>query len=225
MMELIGIDNGHGYNTAGKRTPDGTMREWEFNYATAKYLKEELEANGFRTLMLSDTREDTSLAARTKKANDARCSLVISIHANALNGTWGTHGGVETFAFKPGVIGDKIANHVQAKLASATCLRNRGVKYNNLHMTRETNMPSILVECGFMDNREEAALLKSDEFRRKCAKAIAQGLCNYYSIQYKGPSEKKLYAVCVGAYQLETAVKMKNELVGKGYKDTYLIER
>lgn len=224
-MELIGIDNGHGYETAGKRTPDGSMREWEFNYATAQYLKDELNYNGFRTLMLSDTKSDTSLANRVKKANDAKCALVISIHANALNGVWGTHGGIETFAYKQGVIGDKVANVVQAKLASSTGLRNRGVKYNNLYMTRETKMPSILVECGFMDNKDEAALLKSDDYRRKCAKAIAQGICNYYNIEYKEQSKEQLYAVCVTACTYDNAVKMKNELIGKGYKDTYLIPR
>ena len=48
-MEIIAIDNGHGYNTPGKRIPDGSMREWEFNYAVAKYLKEELEYQGFKT--------------------------------------------------------------------------------------------------------------------------------------------------------------------------------
>lgn len=224
-MEIIGIDNGHGYDTAGKRTPDETMREWEFNYATAKYLKEELENNGFKTLMLSDTKVDTKLADRVKKANDAKCALVVSIHANAYQNKWGTHGGIETFAYKRGVLGDKIANAVQAKLASNTGLRNRGVKYDNLYMTREPKMPSILVECGFMDNREEANLLKSDSYRRLCAKSIAQGLCNYYNIQYKEESKEQLYAVCVAACTHPNAVKLKNELISKGYKDTYLIPR
>lgn len=224
-MELIGIDNGHGYDTAGKRTPDGSMREWEFNYATAKYLNEELLNNGFKTILLSDTKADTSLADRVKTANVAKCALVVSIHANAYKNQWGTHGGIETFAYKTGVIGDKVANVVQAKLASNTGLRNRGVKYDNLYMTRETKMPSILVECGFMDNREEANLLKSDAYRRLCAKSIAQGICNYYNVSYKEKVEQKLYAVCVAACTHDNAVKLKNELIAKGYKDTYLIPR
>ena len=82
MAELIAIDNGHGYNTPGKRVPDGSMREWEFNYSVAKYLKEELEYQGFKTYMVSDTKEDTPLRTRTDKANKANATLLVSILSN-----------------------------------------------------------------------------------------------------------------------------------------------
>ena len=185
MSKLIAIDNGHGYNTPGKRVPDNSMREWEFNYATAKYLKEELENNGFRTLMVSDTKEDTSLATRVSRINNAKADMSISIHANANTGTWNSANGIETFAYSSTSKGNTIAKIVQSELIKATGLRDRGVKYNSLYMTRKPSCVAILVECGFMDNKTEAELLKSDAYRRKCAKAMCKAVCQYYGIPYK----------------------------------------
>ena len=186
MSKLIAIDNGHGLNTAGKRCPDDSMREWQFNYATAKYLKEELEYNGFTTLMVSDTSVDTPLATRVTRINNAKADMSISIHANALQDTqWVTANGIETFAYSSTSKGNTIAKLVQEELIKATGLRDRGVKYNTLYMTRKPNCPAILCECGFMDNLKEANLLKSDDYRRKCAKAMCKGICRYYGITYK----------------------------------------
>ena len=224
MAELIAIDNGHGYNTPGKRVPDGSMREWEFNYAVAKYLKEELEYQGFKTYMVSDTKEDTALRDRTNKANKANANLLISIHANAAGNTWSTANGIETFAYKAKTIGDQVAQEVQKELILATKLRNRGVKYNNLHITRESKMPSILIECGFMDNKEEAKLLKQDGYRRTCAKAICKGICNFYKITYKEASPSTTYfRVVAGSYSnranAEAQLKLLEE---KGIKNSFI---
>lgn len=190
MSKLIAIDNGHGLNTAGKRCPDDSMREWQFNYATAKYLKEELEYNGFKTLMVSDTKEDTPLATRVTRINNAKADMSISIHANALQDTqWVSANGIETFAYSSTSKGNAIAKLVQEELIKATGLRDRGVKYNRLYMTRKPNCPAILCECGFMDNLKEANLLKSDDYRKKCAKAICRAICEYFGVVYKEKEE------------------------------------
>ena len=90
---LVAIDNGHGYNTAGKRTPkmpDGrVIREWEFNHPTAKKLEQVLKRCGLKTVLVSDTKNDTSLATRVKRANNAKADVFISIHYNAYQGKWG----------------------------------------------------------------------------------------------------------------------------------------
>lgn len=236
MAKLIAIDNGHGKKTAGKRTPkfeDGTqMREWEFNYATAKYLKAELERCGFKTIMLSDTEEDTPLATRVSKANKANVDLVISIHANALTDTkFGTHGGTEMFVYKAGNTAEKYAKNMLNRVISNSCkgFRNRGIKYNNLYMTRETNAPSVLVEALFMDNLEEAKKLKSDSFRKQYAIDICKGICDTLSIKYveeayngnesvSTPSnETTYYRVIAGSYtKKENAENMKEQLVKLG---------
>ena len=232
----IAIDNGHGRETAGKRTPkfsDGTqMREWEFNYITAKYLKTELERCGFETIMLSDTEIDTPLSNRTYKANKEKVDLVISIHANALTeAKFGTHGGTELHVYKQGNKAEKYAKNMLNHIISNSCkgFRNRGVKYTNLYMVRETNAPSVLCEALFMDNLEEAKKLKSDSFRKQYAIDVCKGVCDTLSVKYVGepqnrnesvsvPSgETTYYRVIAGSYtDRKNAENMKEQLTKLG---------
>lgn len=190
---LIAIDNGHGISTPGKRTPmmaDGkVIKEWEFNYPTAKKLEEILKYNGFTTLMVSDTEQDTPLSVRVKKANDAKADLFISIHFNAYQGIWGSHGGIETFHYPNSTTGKRLADLIQEELIRETGLRNRGVKTADFQVLRGTRMPSALVECGFMDNLDEAKLMLDEVYQLKCATAIAKGICRYFNIEYKEKSK------------------------------------
>jgi N-acetylmuramoyl-L-alanine amidase len=186
-MRII-LDAGHGYNTPGKRTPDG-MREWEFNHAVAEYTKAIL--NGYQSLEVLFAHDptgkvDISLSKRTDYANKILADVYVSIHANAYGSGWNTAKGVETFVHtsKPKVA-TNLANLVQKKLIEHTQRPSRGVKTANFYVLRVTNMPSILIECGFMTNKEEAALLKSESYRQKCAKAIADSLIEFYNLKPK----------------------------------------
>lgn len=193
MTKLIAIDDGHGMATSGKRTPTGVkstetgknfMHENEFNRAVAKYLKVELERCGFRTLMVAPTDADTPLATRVSKANNAKADFYISIHANANAGKWGSHGGTETFTYGSGE-SLRIGKIIHKNLMKGTVLRDRGVKNgNHLYVIRTTKMPSVLLECAFMDNLAEAKLLLSDSFRRECARETAMGICEAFKVKY-----------------------------------------
>lgn len=181
----IAIDNGHGYNTAGKRTPimlDGrVIREWEFNHPTAKRLQKILLDRGHEVLMVSDTREDTGRAIRVRQANQWNADVFVSIHYNAHMSIWGTHGGIETLYYHTSNEGKKLAEDVQNKLIEATGLRNRGAKpRSNLQVLNDTKMLAILTECGFMDNIKEAGLMLDPAHQENCAKAIADGLEKYF---------------------------------------------
>lgn len=194
MSKLIAIDDGHGMETAGKRTPTGIksvdtgknfMHENEFNRAVAKYLKAHLEKSGFRTLMVAPTDADTPLATRVSLSNKAKADLYVSIHANALVGKWGTHGGAETFTY--GFKGEsyRIGKIIHKHLMKGTPLRDRGVKDgSHLYVVRNTTAPAVLVECAFMDNLNEAKLLNSDSFRKECAREIAMGICEAYKVKF-----------------------------------------
>ena len=188
-MKLIAIDDGHGLSTAGKRTPflPGTkqfMHENEFNSATAGYLKTNLERCGFKTLMVAQGDADTPLRVRTDTANNANADFYISVHANALTGVWGAQNGHDVFYYPGSVEGKKAAIIINKYLAQGTALKNRGVHEENFHVLRETHMPSVLIECGFMDNLREAKLLMSDEYRRECAEEICKGICEYFGVVY-----------------------------------------
>lgn len=185
----IKIDAGHGYNTPGKRTPDGTMREWEFNNAVALLVKSILESyKGVTVKFAHDTtgKTDVPLTTRTNAANVWGADVLVSIHANAAGNGWSDAHGIETWIYttvKDGTETAKLADNVQKALVKAVGLANRGVKRGDLHMVRESNMPAILVECGFMSNKKEAALLKSKAYREKVAKAIVDGIVKTYGLK------------------------------------------
>lgn len=259
MVKLIALDDGHGINTAGKRTPilptgmkselgRNYMNENLFNRAVVKYLNLHLKASGFKTILVAPTDEDTPLATRVKRANDAKADLYVSVHANALTSKkWGTHGGTETYVYKGSKESERIGKIIHKWLMKGTPLRDRGVKEgNHLYVIRNTKMPAVLVECAFMDNLEEAKLLLSDAFRKECAKEIAQGICEAYGVKFKdgvggtsssgskannssnGSSTDKLYRIRKtwgdaksqkGAYKdLNNAKKLANSLKSQGYK-------
>lgn len=181
---LIAIDAGHGHNTAGKRCPDDSMREHDFNTVVATKVCNILKRNGLETYRSDDETGsiDIPLITRTNNINSRNAKLCVSIHANADKGSWGNANGIETYIIARGGEAEKLAKIVQRKLIENTGRKDRGVKVKNLHMCRETKMPAILCECGFMDNREEADLLKSEDYRTKCAEAIADGILEYLKI-------------------------------------------
>jgi len=190
MSKLIAIDDGHGMETPGKRTPkfeDGSfMKENEFNKRVAELLNEHLIRCGFKTVMVAPTDVDTPLAERVKTANNAKADFYISIHANAAGdgNTFNNGKGIETF-YNPGSInGEKAAKIIHRHLLNGTKLVDRGVKSTSFYVLKNTKMPAVLVECGFMTNYEEALLLKSESYRAECAEELAKGICEYFGIAY-----------------------------------------
>lgn len=170
----IMLDAGHGPNTIGKRTPDGKMKEFEFNEAVAQFVKNEL--TGFELIIMNchDKKRDVPLKERTTLANKMGVDAFISIHANAYGTTWNNASGIETFTYtNPSEQSVILAKLIQNPLCSITGRSNRGVKKADFAVVRDTRMPAVLVECGFMTNKHEAILLQSIEYRRRCAKAIA----------------------------------------------------
>ncbi|MGD6831756.1 N-acetylmuramoyl-L-alanine amidase [Sutcliffiella halmapala] len=220
-MKIV-LDAGHGYSTTGKRTPDG-MREYEFNRVVAQYTREELlKYQDVEVLFTHSDERDVPLQERTDRANSWEADAFISIHANAYgSGGWNTAQGIETYT--PAVESpnsDRLARLVHPRLIHATGRRDRGIKTANFHVLRETKMASILVECGFMTYYPEAQLLKTDSYRKTCARAIAEGVAEYFNLELKPtpPPAKAVYKVQVGAFKAqENADNLANELDRKGY--------
>lgn len=144
-------------------------------------------------LFVSDTEEDTTLNVRTKKANDTKADAYISIHFNAYQGIWGSHGGTETYHYPNSTKGKQLADLVQNELIKETRLRNRGVKSANFQVLRETNMVSVLAECEFMDNMDEAKLMLDENYQMKCARALAKGIYRYFGVGHK-EEKKEVYS-------------------------------
>lgn len=196
-VALIALDDGHGTETAGKRTPafaDGSMmRENAFNSQTAAYLKEALERCGFGVLSVAPEDTDTPLKTRVVRANDAHADAYISIHANAYGSEWNSANGVESIIYEK-VMGHSrtytFAQSIHDRLIKGTGRRDRGIKRSaDLYVLKHTAMHAVLVECGFMTNREEAELLKNEDYRKKCAESICMGVCAFYQTEYIAPEK------------------------------------
>lgn len=189
-MIKVAIDAGHGLHTPGKRTPDGE-REWIFNDAVAHAATAELELyEGVAVVRADDStgRVDIPLQTRTKRANDWGAHVYISIHHNALTGVWGQHGGVETYTLNHPQVSQKavnIAKVIHPKIVQSMGLKDRGIKQANFHVLRETTMPAILTEGGFMDSSIDIVKLRDPQFLEAQGKAIAQGLVVYFNLTLK----------------------------------------
>ena len=183
------IDDGHGSGTPGKRTPDG-YQENRFNKAVVDFLNTHLKRCGFETSLAAPGDSDASLKSRTDKANKWGADAFVSVHYNALKDHWRDgEGGIETFHYPGSTSGKKLATSIHKQLVKGTKLKDRGVKSGNLHVLRETNMPAALPECGFMDIKKEAELMKSATYQKECAEEIAKGVCDFFGVKYV--AEKK----------------------------------
>ncbi|MUT67815.1 N-acetylmuramoyl-L-alanine amidase [Paenibacillus sp. NEAU-GSW1] len=191
--KLIALCDGHGMETAGKRTPtfpDGrVMKENEFNRRVVKLLAKHLERCGFKVLLVAPADVDTPLKARTDAANEANADFYVSIHANAAGVEWNSARGLETYYYASSEASKKAAEILHRHLIAGTALPNRGVKSADFHVLRETNMPAVLIEAGFMTNLEDAQLLLSEAYRSECAEELARGICEFFSTVYKREAE------------------------------------
>lgn len=185
---VIGVDDGHGYDTAGKRSPSG-YKENEFNHWTKVYLIEALKRCGFKIIDCSPSRKDNSLQNRCDIANNNDCDAFVSIHFNAMGYKWQIKAeGIETYYFPGSSKGEILAKVVHHELMQGTKMNNRGVKTARFYVLRYTKMPAILVECGFMDNKEDFALMQSTHYRKECSEEICKGFCENFGVKYIAPT-------------------------------------
>lgn len=189
-MFMLILDDGHGVETPGKRTPTGT-KENQFNSAVVAKVKSIAEERGINVLLTAPEIADIPLKTRTDRANIAYSDLkpsdkcvMVSIHYNAHLSTFegSNASGVETLYSKAD--SKYLAECIHENLIMGTQQVNRKVKLQNLHMTRETKMPSVLIECGFMDDPREAALMLDDAFQSEVATEVVKGLCKFFGTSF-----------------------------------------
>lgn len=178
----IHINAGHGGKDPG--ACGYGIREKDVALSVTKFLGERLSKIGFGVCY---TRlEDMYIAPLeiARQANADNANLFISIHTNAAASI--SANGIETLCYNLDGDEGKIAEAVQKKLIEATGLTDRGVKERtDLVVLNSTKMPAILVELGFITNQSDNAMLSNLVFLENSAKAIAEGICDYYGIKYK----------------------------------------
>jgi len=198
MRYLVGLGDGHGNDTMGKRTPlfpNGTlMKENEFTSVVVNYINELLKPyDNVDVFFIASEKRDTSLDERVARVNEVYTRnkeiydkmVLVDVHANAMKDIWNDiANGTATFYY-PGNEVDKVfAQVIQKNLIAKTGLKPHrgGVVEGDFQIIREAKVTACLCECAFMDNLEEAKLLMTDEFRRACAIGIVNGLLEYFGI-------------------------------------------
>ena len=123
----------------------------------------------------SSSSVNSSLRARVDKANRYGYAIIyVSIHFNSFGN--GSANGAEVLISARGGKAEQFAKNIQAKLVNEAGLYNRGVKVNaNLYVLRNTNMPAVLVECGFISNRGDMNKYNPNKY----AECIAEGILGY----------------------------------------------
>lgn len=193
----IAIDAGHGSNTAGKRSPaPDSYREHWANVKVASYFAKAMDRCGvpyIKTGWNDDNSKDdadTALSTRQSQIKNAKCDYSISFHFNASGdgATFNSGEGIETLIHNSYPADSKrLAECIQKYLIKGTVQKNRGVKTQALSMCNCKIMntkASVLIECGFMTNKKELELMKSDAFCKECAEEAAHGFCEYAGIKY-----------------------------------------
>jgi len=195
---IVVIDPGHGGTDPGAVGPTG-LKEKYVAWQIACMVADILMQYGIEIIF---TR------AGDERANESKADFFVSIHINSASNPKAT--GTETFAYKAGVEGDRLAHSIQSNLVQAIGLANRGVKYNSLQVVRETTMPACLVEVGFINNPVEEQLFKKDEFLEKAVVGIAKGILEHVGIDYIPKEDKPMsWEEKQGLEHLENLVKKK----------------
>ncbi|PIC81009.1 N-acetylmuramoyl-L-alanine amidase [Sporosarcina sp. P18a] len=187
-MVKIALDAGHGLYTPGKRSP-ADEREWTFNNKVLLACQERLkDYEDVQVVRLDDPtgKTDVPLSTRTRTANSSRADVLVSIHHNANTAKWGNWGGVETFVYpRASTASRQLATNINPRIVQAMGLRDRGVKTANLAMLRDSNMPAILTEGGFMDSTTDIIALRDNDKMKAQGEAIADGLASHFGLKLK----------------------------------------
>ncbi len=179
----IVIDAGHGSTDPGKVGINDVL-EKDVNLLIAKQLNECLELKGITVVM---TREDDSsmadsksadLSARVRLINQTKPNLAVSIHQNSY--TSESVKGAQVFYHKNSEEGKAAAEILQETLLQVDPKNNRQAKADtNYYLLKNTEVPLVIVECGFLSNSEEADKLKTEEYQNQIAEAICTGIVKY----------------------------------------------
>lgn len=183
---VILVDAGHGGTDGGARAKDSGIWEKELNLQTALALKSLLEADGAVVIMTRETdmqyseNKRADLTARLNLAREGGADMVISIHMNEYRTR--RESGPQVF-YRAGQEDSRLlAGCIQAALIEILKPAKERTALAGDYFILSLNIPSVLVECGFISNSAEEALLLTPEYREKVALAIRDGIIEYYAL-------------------------------------------
>ena len=194
---LIILDNGHGVNTKGKRSPDSRLMEWKWARDFVERLNSRLKSEGFSTYILVPEDSDVSLSNRVLRANTVyknfkRISsdweiLLISVHVNAAKEPgWSKASGLTTWVSENASKKSRlIASLIQTLAKQDGLTGDRWIPSDNyfksnFYICKNTSCPAVLVENMFMTNKTDVDFLLSDEGQEKLVELYSDALKSYF---------------------------------------------
>ena len=185
--KIITIDPGHGGSDSGDVGPNG-YTEKEGAFVISQKVASILNQSGAKVVMTRDSDVDVygpnasarnELQARVDVGNRVNSDIFVSIHCNAFVNP--AANGTQTFYYGSSYQGQRLAQNIQEKMIEANGLRDRGISTCNFYVVKHSYMPAVLIETAFITNYDEEALLSDDEWQTTMAKAIAEGINEYFS--------------------------------------------
>ena len=195
---LIILDNGHGVNTKGKRSPDERLMEWRWTRDFVEKLNERLKKEGVSTYILVPEDTDVSLSNRVLRANTVyrnfkRISkdweiVLLSIHVNASpEKGWSKASGLTTWVSENASKKSRLVASLIQVLAKQDGLTgdrwipSENYFKSNFYICKNTDCPAVLVENMFMTNRSDVDFLLSDEGVEKLVNIYVDALKSYFT--------------------------------------------
>ena len=188
-MKIL-IDNGHGENTPGKRSPDGMLREYLYAREISDDIVRELVKRGYDAERIVKENVDVSLSERARRVNEV-CGklgtsnvLLISVHCNAAgNGDWLNARGWSAYTSKGQTKADKLADCLYSVAESVFVGQRIRKDLSDGDPDWEENFyilnKAVLTENFFQDNKDDVAFLLSPEGKQQIVKVHVEGIIKY----------------------------------------------
>lgn len=194
---IVLLDNGHGNNTIGKRSPDGRLLEYAYTREITAMIKEQLSYFGIQVEILVPEQYDVKLEDRVKRCNNfvekngSDNCIFISVHNNAAGkGGWMNARGWSGFVYRNARANSIILANLLHDAAVALGIKTRKPLPKQkfwecgFYVCKHTNCPAVLTENLFQDNKEDVEFLLSDDGKQKIAQLHVDAILEYYKQKY-----------------------------------------
>jgi N-acetylmuramoyl-L-alanine amidase len=173
---VVAVDPGHGGGDVGA-VGRGGIREAPIVLDISLRMARYLEARGVQAVLTRRDDREIDLAPRVAIAERARVRAFVSVHANALSMSAPGVNGLETYYYSSGL---RLAQVIHATILGRLPMVDRGIRRARFYVLRNTSMPAVLVETGYVTGSQDARNLANPTFRARMAEAISEGVLKYF---------------------------------------------
>lgn len=190
---VVMLDPGHGGYDPGAVTPQGVY-EKAINLQIARIVKEMLLPSGIQVFLTREedldyvpngvkgrsTKKQLDLNHRIEMADQEHADIFVSLHVNAT--ATGQNSGAETFYHYKSESGKRLAELIQQEMIKISGMNRRIAKPGDFYIIKNTSMPSVIVEVGYLSSVKEQKKLQQTWYQEQLARAIAKGIANYFEL-------------------------------------------